>query len=138
MLGDACDETSTSAYNPAQTYYDRLPTNWASCGEVDIMDTWATSSLSPQIVTGWERDKDLFERTFPMDLRPQAHDIIRTWLFATVVRAHHAPQPAERQHALARVGAQLGRLGDDGFLLLVTADALSTVPPPAVTAKVTA
>ncbi len=58
-------------------------------GDPDVMDTWATSSLSPQIVTGWERDKDLFERTFPMDLRPQAHDIIRTWLFATVVRAHH-------------------------------------------------
>ena len=38
MLGDSCDETSTSAYNPAQTYYDRLPTNWASCGEVDIME----------------------------------------------------------------------------------------------------
>ncbi|HEX6514313.1 MAG TPA: valine--tRNA ligase [Nocardioidaceae bacterium] len=58
-------------------------------GDPDVMDTWATSSLSPQIVTGWERDQDLFERTFPMDLRPQAHDIIRTWLFATVVRAHH-------------------------------------------------
>jgi valyl-tRNA synthetase len=54
----------------------------------DVMDTWATSSLSPQIVTGWERDPDLFARTFPMDLRPQAHEIIRTWLFATVVRAH--------------------------------------------------
>ena len=35
---------------------------------------------------GWETDPDLFERTFPMDLRPQAHDIIRTWLFSTVVR----------------------------------------------------
>jgi valyl-tRNA synthetase len=58
-------------------------------GDPDVMDTWATSSLSPQIVTGWERDQDLYERTFPMDLRPQAHDIIRTWLFATVVRAHH-------------------------------------------------
>ena len=54
----------------------------------DVLDTWATSSLSPQIATGWERDNDLFERTFPMDLRPQAHDIIRTWLFSTVVRAH--------------------------------------------------
>jgi valyl-tRNA synthetase len=53
------------------------------------MDTWATSSLSPQIICGWEDDPDLFERTFPMDLRPQGHDIIRTWLFATVVRAHH-------------------------------------------------
>ena len=55
----------------------------------DIMDTWATSSLTPLIVTGWERDPDLFARTFPMDMRPQAHEIIRTWLFSTVVRAHY-------------------------------------------------
>lgn len=54
----------------------------------DVMDTWATSSLSPQIVGGWERDNDLFERVYPMDLRPQGQDIIRTWLFATVVRSH--------------------------------------------------
>jgi valyl-tRNA synthetase len=54
----------------------------------DVMDTWATSSLSPQIVGGWARDEDLFGRVFPMDLRPQAHDIIRTWLFSTVVRSH--------------------------------------------------
>jgi valyl-tRNA synthetase len=57
-------------------------------GDPDVMDTWATSSLSPQIVCGWERDDDLFARTFPMDMRPQAHDIIRTWLFSSVVRAH--------------------------------------------------
>jgi valyl-tRNA synthetase len=55
----------------------------------DVMDTWATSSLSPQIATGWVDDPDLFERTFPMDMRPQAHEIIRTWLFYTVVRAHY-------------------------------------------------
>ena len=54
----------------------------------DILDTWATSSLTPQIVCGWERDDDLFQRTYPMDLRPQGHDIIRTWLFSSVVRAH--------------------------------------------------
>ena len=54
----------------------------------DVMDTWATSSLTPQIVGGWETDPDLFARVFPMDLRPQGHEIIRTWLFATVVRAH--------------------------------------------------
>jgi valyl-tRNA synthetase len=53
-----------------------------------VMDTWATSSLSPQIISGWEEDPDLFSRTFPLDLRPQAHDIIRTWLFTTVLRAH--------------------------------------------------
>ncbi len=57
-------------------------------GDPDVMDTWATSSVSPQLVTGWERDQDLFARTFPMDLRPQAHDIIRTWLFSSVLRAH--------------------------------------------------
>jgi valyl-tRNA synthetase len=57
-------------------------------GDPDVMDTWATSSLSPQIVCGWEHDPDLFARTFPMDLRPQAHDIIRTWLFDTVLRSH--------------------------------------------------
>jgi valyl-tRNA synthetase len=53
----------------------------------DVMDTWATSSLTPELASGWEDDPDLFARTFPMDMRPQAHDIIRTWLFATVVRA---------------------------------------------------
>ena len=57
-------------------------------GEVDVMDTWATSSLTPQIATGWKTDAELYASTFPMDVRPQAHDIIRTWLFSTVVRAH--------------------------------------------------
>ena len=54
----------------------------------DVMDTWNTSSMSPQIAAKWEEDPDLFERVYPMDLRPQAHDIIRTWLFSTVVKAH--------------------------------------------------
>ncbi|MGH3465604.1 MAG: valine--tRNA ligase [Kribbellaceae bacterium] len=54
----------------------------------DVMDTWATSSLTPHIVCGWERDEDLFRRTFPMDLNTHAHEIIRTWLFSRVVRAH--------------------------------------------------
>jgi valyl-tRNA synthetase len=57
-------------------------------GDPDVMDTWATSSLSPQIAGGWSRDEDLWSRVFPMDLRPQAHEIIRTWLFSTVVRSH--------------------------------------------------
>lgn len=57
-------------------------------GDPDVMDTWATSSLTPQIAGKWGTDDDLFNRVFPMDLRPQAHEIIRTWLFSTVVRAH--------------------------------------------------
>jgi len=56
-------------------------------GDPDVMDTWATSSLTPQIAGGWGDDPDLFDRVFPMDLRPQGHDIIRTWLFSTVVRS---------------------------------------------------
>jgi valyl-tRNA synthetase len=56
-------------------------------GDPDVMDTWATSSLTPQIAGGWEEDPDLFARVFPMDLRPQAHEIIRTWLFSTIVRS---------------------------------------------------
>jgi valyl-tRNA synthetase len=56
-------------------------------GDPDVMDTWATSSLTPQIATRWHDDDDLFERTFPMDLRPQGPEIIRTWLFATLLRS---------------------------------------------------
>ena len=58
-------------------------------GDRDVMDTWATSSLTPQIASGWIDDPDLFGRVFPMDLRPQGPDIIRTWLFATIVRSHY-------------------------------------------------
>jgi valyl-tRNA synthetase len=65
----------------------------------DVMDTWATSSLSPQVVCGWERDPDLFARTFPMDMRPQAHEIIRTWLFATIVRSHYEHTSVPWSHA---------------------------------------
>jgi valyl-tRNA synthetase len=61
-------------------------------GDPDVMDTWATSSLTPQIAGRWLDDPDLFARVFPADLRPQAHEIIRTWLFSTIVRSeleHH-------------------------------------------------
>ena len=56
-------------------------------GEVDIMDTWATSSLTPQIAGKWEDDSELFGLVFPYDLRSQGQDIIRTWLFSTALRA---------------------------------------------------
>ena len=56
-------------------------------GDPDVMDTWATSSLTPLIASRWEADDDLFARVFPMDLRPQSHEIIRTWLFSTMVRS---------------------------------------------------
>ena len=52
------------------------------------MDTWATSSLTPQIAGQAGEDQELFAKVFPMDVRPQAHDIIRTWLFSTILRSH--------------------------------------------------
>ncbi|RME77342.1 valine--tRNA ligase, partial [Candidatus Woesearchaeota archaeon] len=57
--------------------------------ETDVMDTWATSSVTPQIITNWA-DKggyDLTPDQFPTSMRPQAHDIIRTWAFYTIVKA---------------------------------------------------
>jgi valyl-tRNA synthetase len=58
-------------------------------GDPDVMDTWATSSLTPQIAGGWVDDDDLFGRVFPYDLRPQGPEIIRTWLFSTLLRSEY-------------------------------------------------
>jgi valyl-tRNA synthetase len=99
----APDETSL----PVDPYSD-VPTGYRSeqrdqpggfTGDPDVMDTWATSSLSPQIAAGWREDEELFAKIFPMDMRPQGHDIIRTWLFATVVRAHLEQDSLPWKHA---------------------------------------
>jgi valyl-tRNA synthetase len=68
-------------------------------GEVDVMDTWATSSLTPQLAGGWERDPGLFELVFPYSLRPQGQDIIRTWLFSTMLRSELEHGTAPWKHA---------------------------------------
>ncbi|WP_115788697.1 valine--tRNA ligase [Arthrobacter silvisoli] len=68
-------------------------------GDADVLDTWATSSLTPQIVGGWSRDEELFDKVFPFDLRPQGHDIIRTWLFSSAVRADALQDTAPWKHA---------------------------------------
>jgi valyl-tRNA synthetase len=69
-------------------------------GEADIMDTWATSSLTPQIAANWQEPDSCFARIFPMDLRPQGHEIIRTWLFYTMVRADLEAHIAPWKHAM--------------------------------------
>ncbi|MCD6477555.1 MAG: valine--tRNA ligase [Candidatus Aenigmarchaeota archaeon] len=56
--------------------------------EMDVMDTWMTSSLTPQIVSKWKIDDKFFNKIFPMSLRPQAHDIIRTWAFYTILKSY--------------------------------------------------
>jgi valyl-tRNA synthetase len=68
-------------------------------GDPDVFDTWATSSLTPEIAACWEEPgSDLFDRVFPMDMRPQAHEIIRTWLFSTTVRSHYEHDAAPWSH----------------------------------------
>jgi valyl-tRNA synthetase len=91
----ACGEPMTAEIDelpvdPLASYPERL---CAACGgaafwpESDVMDTWATSSMSPQIASGWLDDPARYEQLFPMTLRPQAHDIIRTWTFYTILKS---------------------------------------------------
>ena len=63
--------------------------------ETDVFDTWFTSSLTPQIATGWLLKPERHENLFPADIRPQSHEIIRTWAFYTVAKAmlHEAKTP---------------------------------------------
>ena len=67
-------------------------------GEIDVFDTWFTSSLSPQLVAKWGEENDEMDKLFPMDIRPQSHEIIRTWAFYTIVKAalHHDQPPWEK------------------------------------------
>jgi valyl-tRNA synthetase len=89
LLPDEADlPVDPSADTPGGYEEDERGRPGGFIADPDVMDTWATSSLTPQIAGKWVDDPDLFARVWPMDLRPQAHDIIRTWLFATVLRSH--------------------------------------------------
>jgi len=56
-------------------------------GESDVMDTWATSSLTPLISSRWSEDSVSHKKLFPADIRAQAHEIIRSWAFYTITKA---------------------------------------------------
>jgi valyl-tRNA synthetase len=98
----ACGEITlaTSEQLPIDPRFSQ-PQQPCHCGandfapETDVMDTWATSSCSPQIIGRWADDPEWFAQHFPADLRPQGHDIIRTWAFYTIVKAlyHHDSIP---------------------------------------------
>ncbi len=92
-----CDKCGTPIFAdesalPVDPLVDSPGKPCPSCGcaefvpESDVMDTWATSSLTPQINMKWG-EPDQREKIFPMALRPQAHDIIRTWAFYTIAKA---------------------------------------------------
>ena len=84
---------------PAGYSVDQRDVPGGFTGDPDVLDTWATSSLSPHIASKWEESDTLFSQVFPMDMRPQGHDIIRTWLFSSMVRSHHEHQEIPWQHA---------------------------------------
>lgn len=69
------------------------PSSACSCGstefipETAVFDTWGTSSLTPLINAKWKTEKDITEKLLPMGMRTQAHEIIRTWAFYTIVRS---------------------------------------------------
>ena len=94
ILADAADlpidPLADQPNQPCPTCYgtDFIP-------EADVMDTWATSSLTPQIVGQWPNNEGLYEQTFPFSLRPQAHEIIRTWAFYTIAKSwlHFGKRP---------------------------------------------
>jgi valyl-tRNA synthetase len=85
--GDAALPVDPAADTPPGYTPDQRGKPGGFAGDPDVMDTWATSSLTPQIAARWTLDGDIFDRVYPMDLRPQAHEIIRTWLFYAVLRS---------------------------------------------------
>jgi valyl-tRNA synthetase len=88
LPGDGALPVDPAADTPPGYSADQRGQPGGFAGDPDVMDTWATSSLTPQLAARWTLDGDVLDQVYPMDLRPQAHEIIRTWLFYTVLRAH--------------------------------------------------
>jgi valyl-tRNA synthetase len=68
-------------------------------GDARTFDTWMDSSITPLFITKFTRDKDFFQKTYPTSLRPQAKDIIRTWLYYTILRCHQLTDKTPFEHA---------------------------------------
>lgn len=92
---NACSEVliAPDAILPIDPQEQKFPGGTCKCGssdlrpDTDVMDTWNTSSITPQLVTRWELGERPTE--MPMSMRPQAHDIIRTWAFYTIIKAYY-------------------------------------------------
>lgn len=125
-----CGETIVAHQSqlPVEPSDEQPRTPCLNCGsteflpETDVMDTWVTSSVSPQIAARWLEDEGLFKKLFPMSLRFQSHDLIRTWTFYTIVKANHHfnklpwKSVALSGHALALDGGKLSNLASGSFL----------------------
>ncbi len=103
-----CDECGSTVVPdagdlPVDPRYENPDKRCENCGsekmvpEEDVMDTWMTSSMTPQIIGKWLDDEEFFDEVFPNSLRPQSHDIIRTWAFYTILKSylHHGSIPWE-------------------------------------------
>ncbi len=97
------------------TYDDIFP-------DTDVLDTWATSSITPEINAHWGENHPLADKLLPMDLRPQAHDIIRTWALYTIIKSelHHEDIPWENimisGHVLFKKGEKISKSKDQKML----------------------
>lgn len=115
-----CGETilADESQLPVDPLSDQPPRP-CSCGntdlipESDVMDTWATSSMSPQIAGRWLSDPDLYAKVYPFSLRPQAHEIIRTWAFDTIVKSHFHFDTLPWKDVLISGWGIAGKGGDD-------------------------
>ncbi len=87
--------TAPSDWNPKGYTEDQRGKSFIA--DTAVMDTWATSSLTPQISSHWGLNHERHNRLFPADLRPQAHEIIRTWAFYTIVKSFFHSDPKEKQ-----------------------------------------
>jgi valyl-tRNA synthetase len=102
------DPASTTPPRPCPCGGELLP-------DEDVMDTWATSSVSPQIAARMFEEPELYQRLFPMHLRPQGHDIIRTWAFYTIAKSlfHFGKLPWQNVmvsgHALDPLGLKISK-----------------------------
>jgi len=92
-----------------QPWKDKFPGKCSKCGrhslrgETRTFDTWFDSSISPLFISKFgsskNEDKQFFAKTYPTSVRPQAKDIIRTWLYYTLLRSHLLTGKVPWQHA---------------------------------------
>ena len=62
-------------------------------GEKKIFDTWMDSSITPLYITKFYKNREFFNKIYPVSIRPQGKDIVRTWLYYTLLRCLYLTEP---------------------------------------------